>query len=89
MKAGDKVKVYPHGSPEESAVGEVAMFSSNGCAIAVVFGDKPPFFRVEDGYAIHLNLGATMLARRVELDGRPWGPWVEMFHKGHYEIEEL
>ena len=24
---------------------------------------------------------------RVELNGVPWGPWVESFNGGHYEIE--
>jgi len=89
MKVGDQVKVYPHGSPDKSAIGEVAKLSSNGLSIAVIFGDKPPFFRVKDGYAIHVNFGATMLARREELDGKPWGPWIEIFHEGHYEIEEI
>jgi hypothetical protein len=88
MKVGDRVKVYPHGSPGESAIGEVEMLSDNGRAIAVVFGDKPPFFRAKDGYAIHLNLGATLLARRGE-NGKSLGPWIEVFHEGRYEIEEL
>ena len=41
------------------------------------------------GVFIHRITGrVTMLLSRQELNGAPWGPWVEMTGGGHYEIEE-
>lgn len=89
MKTGDRVKVYPHGSPDQSAVGKIAIISSNQLSIAVGFMDKPPFAIVKDGVAIHPEHGIMLFASRVEIGGEPWGPWVEMFGGGHYEIEAI
>ena len=38
---------------------------------------------------IHPTHGIVMLAAREELNGAPWGPWIETFGGGHFEIEEL
>ena len=86
MKAGDTVRVYPHGHPEMTAEAAVALISNNERSIALTFADKPPFMWIE-GYMIHPELGIVMLAGREELNGKPWGPWVEMIGGGHYEIE--
>lgn len=89
MIAEQKVRVWPHGSPDKAAIGIVAMISANQRSIAVSFWDPPPFaVSGKAGVAIHPALGIMMLATRAEVDGKPWGPWVEMFGKGHYEIEE-
>lgn len=89
MKSGDQVRVYPHGSPGKVAVGTIAIISDNQRSIAVGFGDSPPFaVSGKAGVAIHPEHGVMMLAHRGELEGKPWGPWVEMFGGGHYEIEE-
>ncbi|HEY1897037.1 MAG TPA: hypothetical protein VGG62_12220 [Terracidiphilus sp.] len=79
---GDWVTVYPHGKPEQSAVGIVSLISSNQRSIAVDFADKPPFISIREGALIGPD-GIMMLAFREAV-----GPWVEMLHGGHYEIEE-
>lgn len=86
----DVVRVHPHGSPDRSALAKVLMISTNQRSIAVAFDDKPPFaVDKSGGAAIHRDLGKIMmLASRSELHGKPWGPWIEMFGGGHYEIEE-
>jgi hypothetical protein len=86
VKAGDRVRVYPHGSPDKATTAKVIMTSSNGRSIALAFGDNPPFAIVKGGgAAIHPEHGLMMLAGRETLDG----PWIETFGKGHYEIEEV
>ena len=37
--------------------------------------------------AIHPTYGVMMFALREEINGKAWGPWVEMFGGGHYEME--
>ena len=86
MKIGDRVKVYPHGKPELSAKGKVLILS--GRSIAVGFEDKPRFAISREGVLIHPTEGIVMMAGRTELNGAPWGPWIESFNGGHYEIEE-
>ena len=89
MKTGDLVRVYPHGSPGKAATAKVIMASSNGRSIALAFGDSPPFLIVKGGgAAIDPEHGLMMLANRETLNGKPWGPWIEFFGKGHYEIED-
>jgi len=88
MRTGDRVKVYPHGAPELSSPGHVALISANQLSIAVGFLEKPPFAIVPDGMAVHPEHGLMLLAMREQLHGEPWGPWIEMFSGGHFEIEE-
>jgi hypothetical protein len=87
VKIDDVVKVYPHGKPEERVDGRVVMISENQRAIAVALADPPPWWKPIDGLPLILEHGFTLLARRVELNGQPWGPWIEVFRQGHYEIE--
>ena len=87
MKPSDVVSVHPHGSPELAADANVIMASGNGCAIMVAFPDTPPFV-VSGGGAAYTGDGIILIARRTELNGKPWGPWVELFAGGHFEIEE-
>jgi hypothetical protein len=90
MKAGDQVRVYPHGSPDQAAIGEIVLLSAKGSAIAVSFGEKyVPFMTGATGMALHLEYGKMFLATRTILNGAAWGPWVESFNHGHYEIEEV
>jgi hypothetical protein len=86
---GDMVRVYPHGSPKQSAEAKVIMLSSNGRSIAIGFSDKPPFAITRAGMMVHAEYGIVMLAMRAELNGQPWGPWVEVVDGGHYEIEAI
>ena len=88
MKTGDVVRVYPHGSPELAAPAKIIVVG-NDASIAVAFGDKPPFVTAGHGLAVHPMFGVVMLARREMLNGRPWGPWIELIGGGHYEMEEL
>ena len=88
IERGDKVRVYPHGSPKLATTAEVLIISDNQRAIAVAFGDAPPFVTSKAGVAIHPEHGVVLLAKREILNGKPWGPWVETFGGGHYEIEE-
>ena len=89
MKTGDRVKVYPHGSPQLVADGTILIISGNQRSIAVMFDDKPPFVVDQSGgMMIHRELfGIVMMATREQLDGKPWGPWVEMKGGGHFEVE--
>lgn len=85
MKTGDTVKVYPHGSPECSALGLVALISGNQLSIAVGFVDNPPF-RIDQsgGMAFDRSAGRMILLAAREL---PSGPWTEIFGGGRFEIE--
>ena len=94
MKKGDHVRVHPHGDPARSADAAVVLIPSNGLTIAVEFFDVPPFCKliVEGGGQIGINQvthRVTMLATRSEIDGKPWGPWVEVTGGGHFEIEAI
>lgn len=86
FQIGDKVRVYPHGSPGQSALATVAICSENGRSIAVGFDSRPPF-ALSDPVPIHPEYGFMMLASREALNGDPWGPWIEIFQDGHYEID--
>jgi len=90
MKRGDQVRVCPHGESRRSAVATVAIISENQLAIGVGFPDKPPFaVNAPGSMAIHPQLGVMLFAHRETLNGKPWGPWVEIFGGGHYEIEPV
>lgn len=89
MATGSYVSVYPHGSPELAVVGHVVLLSANGLSIAVALGDPPGFKVSGDGALLHPTHGIMLLAHRVKLNGKPWGPWIEILNKGHFEIEEL
>ena len=91
MKTGDTVKVHQHGSPERSSEAKVLLLSENERSIALHFADKPAFVVDKSGgMAIHRDNGyLVMLATRSELHGKPWGPWIEIFGGGHFEIEEV
>jgi len=88
---GQRVRVYPHGSPEQAAPGAVLIISANQRSIAVAFDDKPPFVIDRSGGMTLLRDEGklVMLAMREEIGGRPWGPWVEHRGGGHFEIEAL
>ena len=88
MKVGDKVRVYPHGSPAQAATATVLMISKNQRSIAIAFDDKPPFAIARRGGHWLYEGRITMLATRAEIDGKPWGPWVELVDGGHYEMEQ-
>lgn len=79
---GQKVKVFPHGSPHKSAVGEVIIIAGSQQSIGLSFDDVPPF--LINGFAAHPVHGIVFLAWREKI-----GPWVEVFGQGHYEIEAL
>jgi hypothetical protein len=83
------VRVYPHGSPHLATTGKVLILSSNERSIAVGFEDKPRFAILREGVLIHPTEWIVMMAGREELNGKPWGPWIETFNGGHYEIEEI
>jgi len=89
LKAQDKVRVYPHGSPDQAALATILIVSDNQRSIAVEFSDRPPFaVDKSGGMMLHREHGTiVMMATRGELNGRAWGPWIEMRGGGHYEIE--
>jgi hypothetical protein len=88
MIKGEAVCVYPHGSPEQSAMGTVILISENQLAIAVGFDSVPPFAFRSGPVGFHPDHGVVLLAHRERIDGKPWGPWIELVNGGHYEIEE-
>jgi hypothetical protein len=88
MIVGQSVRVYPHGIPEQAVTGTVLLISGNQRSIAVAFGDLPPFaFERMPVVGLHPQHGAMMVAMREAIDGKPWGPWIELGGGGHYEIE--
>lgn len=80
MNKGDQVRVYPHGSPGEAAIGTVQLISCNERSIAVAFPHIPAFASPPIG--IHPEHGIMFFAYRHEI-----GPWIELMGGGHYEIE--
>lgn len=72
---GDDVRVYPHGSPEQAAIGRVITCSEDQRSIMIGFPDKPPFVTFADSQVLFLGL-------RYDI-----GPWIELTREGHYEIE--
>ncbi len=91
LQAGDTVRVFPHGKPECSALATVAICSENERAIAVGFDSRPPFALGDPlcAIAIHPEYGIMLFASREAIDGKPWGPWIEMIGGGHYEMEKI
>lgn len=85
MIKGDRVRVHPHGSPQQAVEGTVALISENQLSILVFFDDRPEF---ANGPIVATDLGVPFFASRYEIEGKPWGPWIEIFNRGHYEIEE-
>jgi hypothetical protein len=82
---GGKVRVYPHGSPEQGATGTVLIISEARIAVVVEFDKMPPF--ALRGRRVQRDHGIVFVASRVMLNGESWGPWVELGGGGHYEIE--
>jgi hypothetical protein len=31
---------------------------------------------------------SLFIGKRINLNNKPWGPWIDMVNGGHYEIEE-
>lgn len=90
MKTDDYVNVHPHGKPKQKARAKIAFLSENLRAIAVGFDERPPFALGDPlSMAIHPEYGIMLFASREAIDGKPWGPWIEMVGGGHYEIEEI
>jgi hypothetical protein len=89
MTKGDLVTVYPHGSEELGWRARVEICSTNQRSIAIGFDTVPPFLNTSQGVTMHMKTGKiVMLLSREAIGGKPWGPWVEIFGGGHYEIEE-
>jgi hypothetical protein len=84
VKVGDTVWIHPHGSRRDVVPATVETVSSNQRAIAVRLHDKPVWCRIDDGFLLHREHGEiAMLLYREK-----FGPWIEIVHQGHYEIEE-
>lgn len=81
---GETVWIHPHGSRHDVVAATVESVSSNQRAIAVRLHDKPVWCRIDDGFFVHQEHGQiAMLLYREK-----FGPWIEIVHQGHYEIEE-
>jgi hypothetical protein len=86
VKAGDRVRVYPFGSPELAAIGTVVMISANHCSVAISFGEQHvPFMTSSTGMAIHMDHGKMFLASRQPIEVT----WTETFLKGRYKIKKV
>lgn len=84
MKTGDTVWIHPHGSPQEAVAATIDLISNNERSIAVRLHNKPAWCRIADGFLLHRDDGhIAMLLYREKV-----GPWIELVHRGHYEIEE-
>ena len=87
---GQRVRVYPHGSPHQADIGDVMLISGNQRSIMVRFDHMPPFAFTQSMPEVGFHFeGILLLAGREELNGKPWGPWIEIKNEGHFEIEEL
>ena len=85
MGRGDTVMVHPHGSPDQGVKATVDLISGNGCSIALRLHEKPSWVRIAEGVLLHKeDLRIEMLLMRESV-----GPWIEVVHQGHYEIEEV
>jgi hypothetical protein len=83
LAVGQRVRVFPHGSPEQTAIGVITIISGNQRSIAVAFDHLPPFaFQRMPLVGVHPEHGIVLLAYREVL-----GPWIELAGGGHYEIE--
>jgi hypothetical protein len=81
--AGQRVRVYPHGTAAQAAIGTVTLISGNQRSIAVAFEELPPFaFQRMPLIGVHPEHGIVLMAYREEV-----GPWTELAGGGHYEIE--
>jgi len=38
--------------------------------------------------AVHAEHGLMLIAYRQMFREEPWGPWIELFGGGHFEIED-
>ena len=84
MKTGATVWIHPHGSPREAVPATVDLISSNGRSVALRLREKPTWCRITDGFFVHPeDLRIAVLLHREKI-----GPWIELVHHGHYEIEE-
>jgi len=84
VKAGDTVWIHPHGSPHLAVEATIDALSRNQRSIAVRLRHKPSWCRIADGFFVHQeHAQIAMLLYREKV-----GPWIELVHKGHYEIEE-
>lgn len=86
MRKGDTVRVWPYGRDGEASLGKVLSVSSGARAIVVSFGENPAF-RSEAGQVVNSGHGVMLLAMRQAPAGEPWGPWIDLFGSGYYEIE--
>lgn len=80
--AGDTVRIYPHGSPDQAATGRVVMCGKHQKMIIIRFETQPPFARSPGPDATFQALGIFFFGHRHLV-----GPWIEWFREGHYEIE--
>lgn len=84
MKTGDTVWIHPHGSPRDAVPATVDLISSNGRSIALRLRQEPPWCRLTDGFLMQQeDFRIAMLLYRETI-----GPWIEIVHDGHYEIEK-
>lgn len=89
MKTGDLVTVYPHGHDELGWRGRVEICSRHQRALAIAFDKVPPFLDTHLGVMQHMKTGRiVLLLEREQINGKPGGPWVEIFGGAHYEVEE-
>lgn len=87
MIPGDKIRIYPHGSPEQAAEATVLLYGSKAppeASLILVFDDMPAFASIRGG---DIGLAGSEIVMFLGHYGA--GPWVELFGGGHYEIEEL
>jgi hypothetical protein len=84
VTAGDQVRVFPLGAPDQAATGVLTLCSTNGHSVAIGFGeDYVPFINGSTGMAIHPYHGKMLLLSKMD-DG-----WCDVFGGGMFEVEEM
>lgn len=83
MKAGDRVRIFPRGVPDQSADATVTISDDLGLALA--FDRTPPFAKPGMTYPSR-RYDVTIILVRSMLDGKP-GPWTDRLTQTMFEIE--
>lgn len=85
MKAGDSVRIFPTGQPDQSADATVIICDDLGLALAF---DRMPPFKVQGLTYPSRHHDITIILIRTINNGVP-GPWLDRRHQLTFTIEEL
>jgi hypothetical protein len=83
MTTGDRLRVFPLGVPDQTAVGVLVLCSGNARSLAISFGEGyVPFMNGATGMASHPEHGKMLLLSKMDD-----GSWHSVFGGEPYEVE--